>query len=74
MTTNNRKAPRKVYTPKEYMALTGLCKTAVYQGIERGEIPSIRIGRRILVPKLPVDKQLNGEAIPPSTEQLGEIK
>jgi excisionase family DNA binding protein len=74
MTLSNRKEPRQVYTPKEYMDLTGLCKTAVYQGIERGEIPSIRIGRRILVLKSPVDKQLNGETDFISTEKLGVTK
>lgn len=52
---------RRVYAPKELMTLFGLSKTAVYQGIERGEIPSIRIGRRILVPRDAVDRLLRGE-------------
>jgi len=52
---------RLVYDPKDFMALSGLCKTAVYQGIERGEIPSIRIGRRILIPKVVADAMLKGE-------------
>ncbi len=62
MDIQNEHGERRVYAPKELMELFGLSKAAVYQGIERGEIPSIRIGRRILVPKDAVDRLLNGKA------------
>lgn len=61
METQIEQKTRRVYAPKELMALLGLSKTAVYQGIERGEIPSVRIGRRILIPKTAVDKLLSSE-------------
>jgi excisionase family DNA binding protein len=74
MTTEYDPEQRQVYTPREYMALTGLCKTAVYQGIERGEIPSVRIGRRILVLKTPVDRQLGCGPNQPTENHIGDDK
>lgn len=40
--------------------LLGLGRNAVYAAIARGEIPSIRIGKRILVPKAALDRMLAG--------------
>lgn len=34
--------------------LVGLCKNATWQAIYRGEIPSLTIGRRRLVPLVPI--------------------
>jgi excisionase family DNA binding protein len=31
-------------------ALTGISRSAFYRGIHKGELPSVRIGRRLLVP------------------------
>jgi len=36
----------------------GLSRPSAYQAIARGEIPFIRIGRRILVPVAALDKML----------------
>ncbi len=41
----------KVLTVKEVQADLRLSRNAVYEAIARGEIPSVRIGRRILIPK-----------------------
>jgi excisionase family DNA binding protein len=35
---------------KEVVAITGLGRTTVYELLRRGEIPSIRVGRAVLVP------------------------
>ena len=59
MNTQTEPEDRITYDPKEFMTITGLSKTAVYQGIDRGEIPSVRIGRRILIPKSAVDKMFD---------------
>ena len=40
-----------VYTVAECARLLNLGRTAAYQAVQRGDIPTIRIGRRILVPK-----------------------
>lgn len=47
-----------VYTVFEAAEILGLSIPSTYQGIENGEIPHIRIGRRILIPKSALDKML----------------
>jgi len=42
---------RLTYSIKETAQVLGLSRNSVYQGCLRGEIPSIRIGKRILIPK-----------------------
>jgi excisionase family DNA binding protein len=39
----------------------GLGRNATYEAIARGEIPVIRFGRRIVVPKKALERLLNGE-------------
>ncbi len=36
----------------------GLCRNATYEAARRGDIPTIRIGGRILVPKVAFDRLL----------------
>jgi len=40
-----------VYTVCEVATILRLGKISVYQAIEKGEIPCLRIGRRILIPR-----------------------
>lgn len=54
---------RQTVTVDELAAVLGLGRKLVYQAIQRGEIPVIRIGRRILVPRTYVASL--GEAAPP---------
>ena len=42
---------RLTYSIKETAQVLGLSRNSVYQGCQRGEIPSIRVGKRILIPK-----------------------
>jgi len=44
-------ADRLVLTVDEAATLLGISRAFAYEAVNRGEIPSIRIGRRILVPK-----------------------
>jgi excisionase family DNA binding protein len=39
----------------------GLGRNATYDAVARGEIPVIRFGRRIVVPKKALERMLNGE-------------
>lgn len=41
----------------------GLGKTGAYAAVARGEIPSIRIGKRLLVPKAQLRALLEGETV-----------
>ncbi|RVC57681.1 helix-turn-helix domain-containing protein [Mesorhizobium sp.] len=40
----------------------GIGRNQAYEAAKRGEIPSIKIGKRLLVPKAALDKMLSGEA------------
>lgn len=48
------------------MALFGLSRSAVYLALKTGEIPSFRIGKRVLIPKEAIDKMLAGPFKRPS--------
>ena len=47
-----------VYTVCEVARILRLGKISVYQAIEKGEIPCIRIGRRILIPRHALERLL----------------
>jgi excisionase family DNA binding protein len=51
-------AERVVYTVPEAGRLLGLSRNGSYEAAKRGEIPTIRIGRRLLVPKAPFHRML----------------
>lgn len=51
---------KQTFTVNETASLLGLSRGSVYQGVMTGEIPSIRIGGRILVPKAALEKLLSG--------------
>ncbi|MFC2033803.1 helix-turn-helix domain-containing protein [Chloroflexota bacterium] len=48
-----------ILTVDEAAQLLGLARNSAYQGVLRGEIPSIRIGRRILIPRIALERMLN---------------
>jgi len=41
--------------------MLGLGRNATYEAISRGEIPAIRIGRKLLVPKRALERLANGD-------------
>ena len=57
MATNDEKL---VYTVEEAGALLDLGRSGAYDAVRRGDLPTIRIGRRILVPKEALDRLLAG--------------
>ena len=44
---------RLTYTVDEVARLLGISRSGAYDSIARGEIPSLNIGRRVLVPREP---------------------
>jgi len=63
---------REVLTVEEVMKVLGIGRRAAYAGVRSGQIPSIRVGRRFLVPVTFVERMLVGEqssAEPSSTEE-----
>jgi excisionase family DNA binding protein len=49
---------RLTLTVEEAATLLGISRAFAYEAVNRGEVPSIRIGRRILVPKAALDRLL----------------
>lgn len=52
---------RLTLTVEEAAEILGLSRAFAYEAVRRGEIPSIRIGRRVLVPKAALNRLLSGE-------------
>ena len=48
-----------VYTVEEAGALLGLGRSGTYEAVRRGDIPTIRIGRRLLIPRVALDRLLS---------------
>jgi excisionase family DNA binding protein len=57
---------RLTLTVPEVAALLGLSRNGTYAAIAAGEIPSIRIGRRLLVSKAALGRMLTG--VPPARD------
>jgi len=51
-------AEKVVLTVEEAAEVLKISRPSAYQAVQRGEIPVIRIGRRILVPVAALDKML----------------
>ena len=47
-----------VYTVEQAGNLLGIGRSGAYEAVRRGDIPTIRIGRRILIPKVALDRML----------------
>lgn len=52
----------RVATPLEAFEILRISRSAGYEAIRRKEIPSIRIGKRLLVPVAALDRLLAGDA------------
>ena len=53
---------KKTLSVMETSRILVLSRNSVYQAIHRGEIPHLRIGKRILISKVALDKLLSGES------------
>ena len=47
------------YSPMEVAELLGLGRSSTYQALAEGRIPSIRVGKKILIPKAGLVKLLS---------------
>ena len=58
--------PQKVtYTVVEVAELLGISRTSAYECVRRGEIPSLTLGRRVVVPRRAFDAMLEMEVPAP---------
>ena len=50
---------RLTLTVNETAHILGLSRNSAYQGVLTGEIPHIKIGKRILIPRIAIEKMLS---------------
>ena len=48
------------FTVEETAKILGIGRNSAYEAVARGEIPVIRVGKRLLVPKAALEKLLSG--------------
>ena len=65
---------RLVLDAADVSRLLGLSRGATYNAIATGQIPSVRVGRRILVPRIGLQDFLNGAVNRTSEWQPEKIK
>ena len=53
------------YRIAEVARLLGIGRNSAYEAAKRGDIPSIRIGKRLLVPRAALHRQLDGDGHKP---------
>jgi excisionase family DNA binding protein len=52
---------RLTVTVAQAAVMLGISRTSAYERVRRGEIPTVRLGRRLLVPKARLLAMLEGE-------------
>jgi excisionase family DNA binding protein len=67
-----RNGQRLVYSVEEARQLLGVGKNQCYDAIKRGEIPHIKLGAHILIPKAPFHKLLDEGATAPSPAPVAQ--
>ena len=67
---------RETYTVPEAGKILGIGRSAAYEAARTGEIPTIRIGKRVLVPVVALRRLLETAGISDATigEQAGSAK
>ena len=55
---SSAKPQPRVYTLDEAAVILRICRGSAYRAAENGDIPTVRIGRRLLVPAAALDKLL----------------
>jgi excisionase family DNA binding protein len=58
--TSKDKSERLTLSVAEAAACLGLSRNAAYSAAKNGQIPCIKIGKRLLVPKIQLEKLLKG--------------
>lgn len=61
-----------VLTVTEAAQLLRLARNTAYAAVKRGEIPTLRIGRRLLIPRDALERMLGRPAVSESAENGGD--
>ena len=61
---------KAVLSISEVAKILNLSRNSAYAGVKRGEIPCIRVGKRLLIPRAALEKMLIQANIKPSDPEL----
>lgn len=64
---------RKACSVPEAAELLGLGRSAGYAAAKTGQLPTIKVGRRLLVPFVKLDELLGGTGNPPVSQTSAEL-
>jgi excisionase family DNA binding protein len=56
----NQEPERRTLTIPEAARVLGIGRNSAYEAAQRGELPTVRLGRRVLVPRDALDRFLEG--------------
>jgi excisionase family DNA binding protein len=62
MNDDGETSPKLPYTVKEFARAARITLNSAYEMIRRGEVPAVRFGRAIRIPREAGNKKLTGEA------------
>jgi len=60
---------RLTLTVPEAARLLGISRALAYDAVRRGELPSIRVGRRIVISRVALERILEGQTVQTNAEQ-----
>lgn len=60
--TSGKTTERQTYTVAEVAQILGIGRNTAYEACNAGEIPTIRLGGRILIPRAAIAELLGGAA------------
>jgi len=66
-------SPSLTFTVEEAAEMLGISRTFAYEAVRRGELPAIRIGRRLLVPRAALARLLASDAPPQADLVLSTV-
>ena len=52
---------RQTYTVPEVAQILGIGRNTAYESCRAGEIPTVRVGTRVLVPRAAIEAMLSGD-------------
>ncbi len=60
MTGERERPERLTYSVDEAADVLGISRAGAYEAVQRGDIPHLRVGRRILIPKSALHRLVEG--------------
>ena len=60
-------SPKTLSVPDAGRIYFGLCRNSSYEAARRGEIPTLRIGRKLVVPVVALERMLDQAANAPAS-------